>query len=92
MFPKDCGIGNIYERFTNRWYKWRNLLPNNGEFIKITWLPNPKNNPSSLNTYIGMEGFVSDMNKEDGTFVLKCDGCSLICLSGNFNYKKHKNG
>jgi len=87
-FPKNCGIGSIYERFTNKWYKWRNLLPNNGDLIKITWLPNPKNNPTCSNTYIGMQGFVSDMNKEDGTFALKCEGCILIVLAGSFNYKK----
>lgn len=71
-----------------RQYKWESLLPDNGDRIKLTWLPNPINNPTEKNAYIGMEGVVCDMNKIDGTFSLMCDTCRLVCLNGTFNYEK----
>lgn len=85
--PKFFGIASLYERYSNRWYKWRYSLPNNGDKIKITWLPNPINAPSETNCYIGMEGVVNDMNKNDGTFSLKTETSWLCCLGGNFNYE-----
>lgn len=84
--PKCFGIASIYERYSNRWYKWRSMLPENGTKIKLTWLPNPINHPSETSAYIGMQGTVEDMDKTEGSFVLRCETCLLICLRGNFNY------
>jgi hypothetical protein len=81
---KWFGIANLYERYTNRYYKWRSLLPSNGDKIKITWFPD---NRGVTNAYIGMEGIVESMNKTEGTFVLNCESSKLIC-HGNFNYIK----
>lgn len=83
--PKCFGIANIYERYTNAFYKWRSLLPNNGDEIRITWLP--KNN-GIVNAYIGMEGIVENIDKINGTFSLNCETSILICGMGNFNYTK----
>lgn len=84
--PKFFGISALYERYSNRWYKWRALLPNNGDKIKLTWLPNPINHPHTKNAYIGMEGVVCDMDKNDGGFTLKCETNILTGIQGNFNY------
>jgi hypothetical protein len=35
----DLCKGVLYKRI-NELYKWRSLLPKNGDTIKITWLPN----------------------------------------------------
>ena len=81
---KFYGLTNIYERYTNRFYKWRSLLPNNGDKIKITWLPD---NRGVANSYIGMVGVIENMNNIDGEFTLKCETSMLIC-HGNFDYIK----
>jgi hypothetical protein len=81
---KCFGIANLYERYTNRWYKWRSLLPSNGDKIKITWFPD---NRGVTNAYIGMEGMVEDMNNTEGSFALNC-GTSILICNGNFNYIK----
>ncbi len=81
---KYFGIGNAYDRYTNRWYKWRQLLPNNGDRIKITWLPD---NRGITNAYIGLVGVVEDINKIEGVFILNSGNAKLLC-KGNFNYIK----
>ena len=78
------GLDKAYDRYTNRWYKWMKLLPNNGDLIKITWMPN---NRGVINAYIGWIGVVEDINKVDGTFVLNSGNAILICR-GDFNYIK----
>jgi hypothetical protein len=56
-------------------------FPKNGDFIRLTWLPDPKNGwpgePTPKNCYIGSEGIVEDM-KEDGSFTLRMEGAILI--------------
>lgn len=74
-------FSKIFGRSTNKWYKWYYSLPKNGERIKLTWLPNPKNHPTVNNCYIGAEGIVQDMNETpltDGSFTLKMDTAILI--------------
>ena len=44
---KYFGLANL--RYTNRFYKWMSLLPNNGDRIKITWFPD---NKGVTNAYI----------------------------------------
>lgn len=78
------GLGKTYDRYTNRWYKWMQLLPNNGDKIKITWFPE---NRSITNAYIGWIGVVEDINKVEGTFILNSGNAKLVC-HGNFNYIK----
>lgn len=46
-------------------------IPEPGRKIKLTWLPNPRNNPSEINCYIGMSGYAEDISP-DGSFCLKC--------------------
>lgn len=58
------------------------LLPNNGDKIKITWVPD---NSGVTNAYIGLEGVVETMNKVEGTFALNSGNAILVC-SGDFNY------
>jgi hypothetical protein len=73
-------------RFCSPKYAWdayRKTLPKNGNYIIITWFPD---NRGETNAYIGMEGYVSEM-KSDGTFILLCKSCVLICGSGNFHYQ-----
>lgn len=86
--PKCFGIAALYERYTNRFYKWRSLLPDNGDKIKLTWLPAAINAPMAKNAYIGMSGIVCDMDKIEGTFTLNCETSRLVCLRGSFNYEK----
>lgn len=62
---------------------YRKTLPKNNDYIIITWLPD---NRGETNAYIGMEGYVSEM-KNDGSFILLCKSCVLICSSGNMHYK-----
>jgi hypothetical protein len=81
---KFYGIANIYERYTNRYYKWRTLLPKNGDRIKITWFPD---NRGIKNAYIGMEGVVENMNTIEGNFSLNC-GTSILICHGDFDYIK----
>ena len=75
-------FADIYEKYTNRFSKWRSLLPKNGDKIQITWFPD---NRGVTNAYIGMQGIVEDMNTKCGTFVLNCGTCILIC-HGDFKY------
>ena len=82
---KFFGFGAAYDRYSNRWYKWSEKLPNNGERIKITWLP--KNN-REVNAYIGFEGIVEDMDKIEGSFCINSGTSILICNSTNFDYIK----
>lgn len=84
--PKFFGIANLYERYTNRFYKWRQTLPSNGDRIKITWFPD---NRGVTNAYIGMEGIVESMNDIEGNFALNC-GTSILVCGGNFNYIKYE--
>lgn len=81
---KFFGLGNSYDRYTNRWYKWMQLLPNEGDRIKITWFPD---NRGVTNAYIGWEGVVENLNKTEGTFTLNSGNALLVC-HGNFNYIK----
>ena len=77
--------------YTSKWYKWFYSLPKNGDKIKLTWLPNPINNPSVENCYIGSEGIVQDMDSTpltDGSFVLKMETAFLVSINGTFNYIK----
>jgi len=72
---KLFGIKNLYERYTNRWWKWRQSMPKNGDKIKITWLPSCRNVPKGTqNPYIGMEGIVEGLNI-DGYLVLNFGSC-----------------
>ena len=79
---KLFGIGKVYDIYTNRWYKWMQLLPQEGDKIKITWFPD---NRGVTNAYIGWEGVVETMNKVEGTFALNSGNAILAC-SGDFNY------
>ena len=76
---KFYGIANLYERYTNRFYKWRSLLPKNGDRIKITWLPD---NRGVKNAYIGMDGVVENVDTINGNFDLNCGTSILICSGG----------
>lgn len=82
---KFFGLGDAYSRYTNRWYKWMQLLPNEGEKIKITWLPE---NRGETNAYIGFEGVVERINKVEGRFTLNSGNAILICRGDCFNYIK----
>ena len=64
----------------------RMFPPKNGDKIKITWFPNPRNNRTEKNCYIGSEGVVTDMDK-DG-FILDMGGALLLVLHNNYMYKK----
>ena len=81
---KYFGIANLYERYTNRYYKWRSLLPSNGDTIRITWMPD---NRGDTNAYIGFEGRVEKMNIEECVFLINSGDAILICF-GNFDYIK----
>jgi len=81
---KFFGIANIYARYSKRQDQYRHSLPLNGEKIKITWFPD---NRCETNVYIGMEGIVESMNKNEGCFALNSGNSILIC-SGDFNYIK----
>lgn len=82
---KFYGIGKVYDKYTNRWYKWMQTLPNNGDKIKITWLPN---NNGIINAYIGFVGIIENMNKIEGTFTINSGNSILIC-NHNFDYIKY---
>ena len=43
----------------------------NGDHIKLTWLSPARNDPRSRSAYIGMEGFVTEYDSKDGSFILK---------------------
>ena len=85
---KFFGLGNAYNRYTNRWYKWNSLLPNNGDKIQITWFPPCINGRGQTNPYIGFEGIVQDMNKIEGSFCIFSGSAVLVVTSGNFDYIK----
>jgi len=81
---KCFGFADLYERYSKRQYNYMRSLPNDGDKIKITWFPD---NRGVTNAYIGIEGVVESMNKNEGSFYLNCDTCGLVC-HGNFNYIK----
>lgn len=88
---KFFGFADLYTKYFNRQMKWKKSLPNNGDKIKLTWLPSCINVPKGTpNPYIGMTGIVTDMN-EDGKFSLMCETCWLTNIGPNFNYiKQHE--
>lgn len=68
---------------------WQKSLPNDGDKIKLTWVPNPVNNPREKSCYIGTEGFVFDMDKNTGSFRLRMQsGATLINTGHDFDYTK----
>lgn len=79
---KCFGFADVYERCSKRQYKYRSDLPNDGDKIKITWFPD---NRGVTNAYIGMQGIIESINKNEGSFALNC-GTSILICSGNFNY------
>lgn len=81
MMPKFFCITG---KFKTKFKTWQSMLPNNGDKIKITWLPD---NNGVANAYIGMEGVVEDINYNTGDFVLNCETSKLICR-GDFSYIK----
>lgn len=81
---KFFGIGKAYDRYSNRWYKWMQTLPNDGDIIQITWFPN---NRGVKNAYIGWQGVVEKMDKIQGTFCVNSGNAILIC-HGDFDYIK----
>ena len=81
---KFFGLEKIYDKYTNRYDKWKQLFPNNGDHIKITWFPD---NSGVTNAYIGWEGVVENVNKVNGTFDINSGNAVLVC-SGDFNYIK----
>lgn len=63
----------------------------NGDRIRITWLPPCKNvTRNTPNPYIGMEGIVVDLNKEEGYFHL-FTGQSWLCgIKTGFYHSRYK--
>lgn len=59
--------------------------PKQGSWIKLTWLPNPRNHPKTVNCHIGTEGIVETIYP-DGTLDLRINGEGGILLVG----KKYK--
>ena len=76
------GFAKVYERYTNRFYKWMQKLPNEGDRIRITWFPD---NNGVTNAYIGFEGIVKQLNKIEGAFIIDSGNSILVC-HGDFNY------
>ena len=83
---KFFGIAGDYDRYSNRWYKWQALLPNDDDKIRIRWLSPCRNGKGTMNPYIGMEGVVNYIDKLEGSFSLICKTCSLIVSGDKFNY------
>lgn len=79
--PKSPNFFNR-ESYYYKWLKWQQSLPNEGDRIKITWLPD---NCGVKNAYIGWEGVVESLNKKQGAFALNSGDAILIC-HGNFDY------
>jgi hypothetical protein len=52
-------------------------VPNKGDLIRLTWLPNPKNNPSVRSAYIGSIGVVEDL-APDGSLCLRMENSMLV--------------
>jgi hypothetical protein len=61
--------------------------PEEGDKVEITWLPNPRNNPRSINCYIGSTGVV-DKVKKDGAFDLKMESGATLIVHTNYKFKK----
>lgn len=77
-----------YYGYSYAYEKWQDRLPNDGDLIQLTNLPNPRNNPFEKSIWIGSKGVVFDMDKSEGNFCLRLEsGATLICLSENFTYK-----
>ena len=64
--------------------KVEKIFPKNGDHIKLTWLPNPINNPDVKSCYIGCSGIVEDMC-ENGEFVLNMKS-GLLIVSREYDY------
>lgn len=84
--PKEIRILGL-RLFGSKFYtdsiKYEAKLPNTGDRIRITWLPNIKN--GLTNPYIGMHGIV----ERDGELIsLNCDTNILLLISDDFNYIK----
>lgn len=64
-------------------------FPVNGQFIRLTWLPEPKNGwpnqPREKNCYIGSEGIVEDM-KEDGSFFLRMSSGATLVVGTKYKW------
>ncbi len=82
--PKQGFWGILNRNYRKKLDLWKTQFPNNGEKIKVTWFPD---NRGEKNAYIGWEGVVEKMNKDEGTFCLNSGNAILIC-HGNFDYIK----
>lgn len=91
---------SFIDKLKYRWYgyskrveRWQKTMPDNGDKIKLTWLPNPINAPFEKSVYIGSTGVVFDMDKAECSFCLELQsGATLIHPKGDFNYimiKRH---
>lgn len=59
----------------------RELEPEEDEWIEITYLPNPINNPHEKSCYIGTKGIVKDKGI-DGSFMLKMHESGWLIVHG----------
>jgi len=63
------------------------VLLNEGDKIEITWLPNPRNHPTTRSCYIGMSGVVCNLDSEG--FALEGE-TSVLIVHKKFRFKRIK--
>lgn len=64
--------------------------PKVGDEIEITWLPNPRNNPSTKSCYIGSKGIVEKVytNKAFDLRLKGESGQGMLLIGKRYQYKK----
>lgn len=60
--------------------------PQEGSYIRITWLPNPRNNPEERSCYIGSEGVVRKVFEDGGFDLTMPTGASLVVTQPHYRY------
>lgn len=83
---KYYGLAELFCRFKKRQDKFFANLPNVGENITITWLPN---NNGERNAYIGFSGIVKSVCGVNGDIEVFSGSSTLIMLGGSFDYIKN---
>lgn len=67
--------------------KKTNPVPELGERIVLTDLPNPRNHPYTKSCYIGSMGFVSHV-APDGSIDLEFESGATLIVGRNYKYTK----
>lgn len=97
LYQIVANIRMSFYMFTNQMQKAQSIIteefyfvPAVEHYIKLTWLPNPINNPQSKSCFIGQVGLVTKVYP-DGSFDLKIESGAKLFVHNKYKFEYFTN-